>query len=787
MDAQPWQSSANRYYAFDGEKSRLAQRISKTPPPPTTRSSHSPLPATYTRKSVPTSPMCGTSASPKSSLLDRISPKVYSPPSGPARELPPLSPQLGDYLDSQLGEEEEEEQVIRVLNSNQELVFQRDPGTDGRQDRDRDSHHPRNASPTKKRKLVHPTKHTKASTSRSSTTWEESNSKTRDTHSELHSSSPPQPDDPSGKDQPLTSRAGVDWSSGSSLKGGSQFGKLPGLAFGFAGYGYDTGVANTTEEVTSRNRVEAAPAPELSQPVPRADEQNAGQMGNRIDTRGSTPLSTTVVTREDQSDKPRGRSKEGGIANGGTSLLRRIGGLWPISDPELEVPLEGGGDHDLGHEVDHEGRRVNRCDAPPALAPPLTPPSHSEDIRMESPPPREFPPPSPKDEERAEDVDRPTHVAPSRTSSPPPKSGTPHQSEGADEEIKTIEQYAEDLLQDIQKEYLSRTEARAAHPRARLEGIVPGLPEDTLMSPHDHDEHPCISPTPSLDGISHLVGAHSTTPTLGIDHHYIASDVMSASTHTPKSTIENLPSSITQSTGDLDSNDALFGVDPELDQITKQALGDLIVHNLKLSHNINADHVVRRAIKLEVDEHAKDFLRLATKLARRMDMMGEPLESIVETRDVEPNQLLSEPILPDTAENGYLEYLPPTEGSEGNEEPQPHKEDTQRVASDVEMDSVPPGVSRSSSEDRVEVEPNDEPAGEQELDTERTDEHVERVDHAECVDEDDSQESGLEIPGVWCVRTGKDRTDTIQEHVEVSGVLAARVRKWVKKTGASEQ
>lgn len=709
--------------------------------------------------------MYGTSPLPKSSLLDRISPKGYSPPSGPARELPPLSPQLGDYLDSQLGEEEEEEQVIRVLDSNQELVFQRDPGTGERQDRDGDFHHPRNTSPMKKRKLVHPTQPTNTSTSQTSPA-QESNSKTRDTSSELHSPSP-QPDDSSPKDQPLTSRAGFDWSSGSSLKGGSRFGKLPGLAFGFAGYGYDSGVAaNTTGEVTSRDRVEAAPVSEPLQYVPQVDEQNFDQVENGIDTCGPTPLPTTVGTREDQSDKPRGRSKEGEISNG-------------------EVPLEGGEDHDLGHEANHEGRRVNRCDAPPALAPPLTPPSHSEDNRMESPPPREFPPPSPKDEERAEDVAHPTPVAPSRTPSPTPKSGTPHQSEGTDEEIKTIEQHAEDLLQDIQKEYLSRTEARAAHPRAKLEGFIPGLPENTLMSPHD-DEHPRISPTPSLDGISHLTGARFTPPTLGTDHRYIASDAMSASTHTPKSTIENLPSSITRSTSDLDSNDTLLGVDPELDQITKQALGDLIVHNLKLSHNLDADDAVRRAIKLEVDEHARDFLRLATKLARRMDMMGEPLESIVEARDVEPNQLLSEPILPDTAENGYLEYLPPVEGSEYNEEPQPHKEAIQRVASDVEMDSVPLEVSRSGSEDRVKVESNDEPAGEQELDTERTDEHVERVDHAECVDEDDSQESGLEIPGVWCARTGKDRTDTIQEHIEVSEVLAARVRKWVKKTGASE-
>ena len=77
---------------------------------------------------------------------------------------------------------------------------------------------------------------------------------------------------------------------------------------------------------------------------------------------------------------------------------------------------------------------------------------------------------------------------------------------------------------------------------------------------------------------------------------------------------------------------------------------------------------------------------------------------------------------------------------------------------------------------------------EQELDIEATNGHVERVDHvddAEPADEGDYEESGLEIPGVWCARTGKDRTDTIQEHIEVSEALAARVKKWVKKHGGS--
>jgi hypothetical protein len=355
-----------------------------------------------------------------------------------------------------------------------------------------------------------------------------------------------------------------------------------------------------------------------------------------------------------------------------------------------------------------------------------------------------------------------------------------------DEDVKTMEQYAEDLLQDIQKEYLSKTEARAARLSTGLEGIIPGIPGDTLASQRDRDEHPRTSPIPISDGAPPLVGARSITPILDI-YHDIPSDAMSASAHTPRSTVENLPSPIAWSTSDLDSYEKLLKVDPELDQVTKQALGDLIVHNLKLSHNLDANDVMRRAIKLEVDKHARDFLRLATKLAKRIDMMGEPPEISAEVSEVEPNQLLAQPILPDTAENGYLEYLPPTEVSEVNEEPQPHEEDIQRVPSDAGREPVPLGVSRSGSEDQVRAEPSDEPTGEQELEIEPTSEHVERVDRAECADEDDSQESGLEIPGLWCVRTGKDRTDTIQEHIEVSEVLAARVKKWVKKNGQPEE
>jgi hypothetical protein len=357
-----------------------------------------------------------------------------------------------------------------------------------------------------------------------------------------------------------------------------------------------------------------------------------------------------------------------------------------------------------------------------------------------------------------------------------------------------MEQHAEDLLQDIRKEFLSKTEVQASPTSTELEGIIPGLPaeDDASMSPYGHGEPLRASPAPILDGISPLVGIRSISPLLDIDHRNIASDAMSVSSHTPRSTAGNLPASIARSTSfptsDLDPNDVLLGFNPEIDQITKQALGDLIVHSLKLNHNLGANEdwensdAVRHAIKQEVDEHARDFLRLAAKLARRMDLMREPHES-TEVLDVESDQSMAEPILSDATENGYLEYLPPLEGAENNEGLSPY-EDAQHVASDVEMEmeSVSPEISQSDREEDI-AEPNDEPMVEQELDDGATNEHVEHFDyvgHAEHADEDASQESGLEIPGVWCVRIGKDRTDTVRERIEVSEAVAARVRKWAK-------
>ncbi|KAF9648696.1 hypothetical protein BDM02DRAFT_3115020 [Thelephora ganbajun] len=793
MDARPWQSSANRYYAFGGEKLDLLHRISKTPPPPSTHSSRSP-PATYNQQSAPTSPMFGSSTLLKSSLLDRISPKGYSPHSRSVGDVSPLSPKLGDCLDSHL-DKEEEEQVIRVLDNNQELVYQRDFGADERQDRDGELHESRNSSPVKKRKLVHANQSTSTSSPQSSPGQNKSNQKVKHTRSHSHSPPHSQPNASSpSKKQPLASRLGIDWSSGSPSGSGSPFGKRSGLTFGFAGYGYDTSaIVNTTGKATLQDRIEAIPAPEPSQDDLQDNTHNSCRLEHRIDMREPTPPSTAVIAR-DQNNQIREPSVEKGNFLGGTSLLRRIGSHRPISDPELEAPLEGGEYYRLDHEADHEGGEMIEYDASPPTAPPPASPSRLEDIRMDSPPLPESPPRTPNHEDLPVDAAKTESVTSSRPLTSRPESGTPSQAEVAEEEFKSMEQHAEDLLQDIQKEFLSRTEVRVSPPSAELNRITPGLPRDASMSLRDHDEHPRISPAPVLGGISPLVGARSISPFLDIDHHYITADAMSIYTHTPRSTAENLPASIARSTSfptsDLDSNDTLLEVDPELDQITKQALGDLIVHSLKLNHDLDANEgwensdVVRRAIKQEVDEHARDFLRLAAKLARRMDFMTEPHQS-TEVSDVEPGQPMAESILPDTAENGYLEHLSPLEGVEGNEEPPPCEEDTQHAGSDVEMDFVPPEVPHSDpGEDRTEL--NDEPTGEKELDYEPAAEHVERVDNVESADEGDSEEPGLEIPGVWCARTGKDRTDTIQEHIEVSEVLAARVKKWAKKNGGSE-
>lgn len=774
MGTRSWQSSANRYYAFDGEELDSLPRVPKTPPPLSTRSSRSPLPATCTQKSAPTTtPMYESPTSPKSSLLDRISPKRFSPHSKPAKESPPLSPVLGDYLDSHSGEEEEEEeQVMRVLHNNHELVFRRDSGIDEPRDQDEDPHEPRNSSPVKRRKLIHPNQPASSSTPKSSPSQNESNLMTQPTPS--GSRSPPIPQSitsPPPQKQLLTSHTGVDWRSGSSMKGGSHFGKLSGLTFGFAESDFDANTkVNTTGKPTCRGTNEVVPVPKPSRDDLLADKDNSRRLEGQIDTHEPIPPSGMII--EDQRETTHDPSKEEGKeSNGGASLLRPTRSHGPISDPQLEVPLEGGEDHDPGHEANHEGADITECDASPS---PIIPPSLSGDVPMDSPPPPKKSPRTLKHEELPKDVAHSASVTSSTklTLSPHP--------EGADTGSKSMEQYAEDLLRDIHKEYLSRTEARAAFPPTELERVIPRLPGGAYMSLDDHNEHPRISSAPILGGISHPVGAGSISPIIGIDLRCLTSDAMSTSAQTPGSTLENPHSSIAQSTNDPNSNDTLLELDPELDQITKQALGDLIVHNLKLSHNLDVHDDVRSAIKLEVDEHARDFLKLATKLARRMDLMGELLESTVK-----PNQMLVEPILSNTTENGYLECLPPINGSEGNEEPQPPREDIQCVASDVEMDSVPPGVSQSDSEDKVNTEPNDEPAGEQEPDVDNL---VERVDRVESVDdEDDSYESGLDIPGVWCARTGKDRTDTIQEHVGVSKVLAARVKKWVKKSGGSKE
>ena len=695
---------------------------------------------------------------------------------------------LGDYLDARL-DEEEEEQVIRVLDNNQELVYQRDFGTDEDQDHEGEPHESRNSSPVKKRKLAHPNQSTNGSTPQTSPMQNKPNQKAKRTRS--HSRTPSHPrsnaTSPSRK-QPL------DWSSGSTVGGGFAFGKRSGLTFGFAGYGYDTSAeVNTTGKATPQDRIEAVPAPEYTQGDLHEDAHEFCSSQHRIDSREPSASPTPVVI-QDRGDHPREPSIEEGKFSGGTSLLRRIESYRPIS--KLEAPLEGGEDHDPDHEADHEDREMNEVDAflPPTV-PPLAPPQ-SEDIRMESPPPpRESPPRTQNRESMPEDVQSES-VASSKQPTPPPEPRTP-QAEVAEGWIKSMEQHAEDLLLDIQKEFLSRSEVQASPLPTELERIIPGLPiEGDRSTPlRYHDKPLRASPAPILDGISPLLRTRSISPFLDIDHHDIISDAMSVSTHTPRSTPSNHPASMTRATSfppsDLDSNDTAFEVDPELDQITKHALGDLVVHSLKHIHNLSASEdwensdVARRAIKQEVDEHARDFLRLAEKLARRMELIGELRES-TKLPDLETGQPMAEPILLNTTEDEHLEDLSPIKGAEGNGEPPDYEKDTKHGGSDVEMDPVSPEVPRSDSEDRT--RPNDEPAGEQELDGEPSNElvaHVNDVDDPEYVDEGAFEESGLEIPGVWCAHTGKDRTDTTQEQIEVSKVVAARVRKWAKRNGPS--
>ena len=778
MDARPWRSSANRYYAFSGERIGLLDRISKTPPPLSTSYSRSPPSTIYTRKSAPTSPVFGSPASLKTSLLARISPKGYSAQSGSVGDLSPLSPEFGNCLDTYL-DEEEEEQVIRVLDNNRELVYQRDFGMDERQEHEGELHEPRNASPTKKRKLIHPNQFTNKTTPQTSPTQNRPNQKTKRTRS--HSNSPPRsrshPASPSKK-QPLASRLGVDWSSGSTVGGGSTFGKRSGLTFGFAGFEYNTSAeVNATGRATLQDRIETAP---------RQDDLHDN-------TRGSGPPLTPTAA-QNQTGQTRGPSAEESENSGGTSLLRRIGSFRPISDSEIEVPRQGGEGHGTDHETDHEELEAtteNDALVPSALPPALPP--QPEDLRMVSHPLRKSSSRTPNRERPTECATQPESLASSRPPTSPPGPRTPPRTEATEEAIKSMEQHAEDLLQDIQKEFLSKVSPE-------LGGIITGPPARSAasVSPRCLDEPLRASPTPILDGMSPLVRARSISPLPDIDHHNVTLDTMSVFTHTPRSIAGSLPGVVPRSasltTSDPDSNDVLLEIDPEIDQITKQALGDLIVHSLKLNHDLGANEgwensdAVRRAIKREVDEHARDFLRLAAKLARRMDSMREPRES-TEVPDVEPDRLMAKPILPATTENGRLEHLSPIEGAEDDEELPPHEGDAKRIDPDVEMDSVPPDVPQSAPEqDRA--EPNGEPTSEQEPDSEPTNgrvEHADHVDHDEYVDEGALQESGLEIPGVWCARTGKDRSDTIQEQIEVSEAVAARVRKWAKGNVGSRE
>ena len=678
-------------------------------------------------------------------------------------------------------DEEEEEQVIRVLDNNQELVYQREFGTDERQDREGGLHESRNSSPVKKRKLAHPNQPTNKFTPQSSPTQPQPDQKAKHTRSRSHSLPPPRSNttSPSSK-QPLVSKLGIDWCSGSTTGGGSTFGKRPGLSFSFAGYGYDTSAeVNTTGKATLLDRIQTTLVPE----PPHEEEQEFLPFEDRIDSCESTP--SPIITR-DHSDQPHEPSAEDNEISGGTSSLHRIGSYRPISDPELEGPREGGEQRNFDHEADHEEGEVMEDGAlVPHTASPLVPPPQSVDLCMDSPiPPRESLPQTPSREDLPERVGPSGSVASSRSHTSPLEPGTPPQVEMvAMEGVKSMEEHAEDLLQDIQKEFLSKVST----PSTELGEVVPGLPakSDASVSPNYLGEPLRASPSPILGGIPPLVRARSVSPLLDIDFHDMA--------HTPKPTPGNLLGSISRSASFLANSlddDVLLQVDPEVDQITKQALADLIVHSLKLNHNLGANEgwensdVVQHAIKREVDEHARDFLRLAAQLARRMDSMKETHES-TQVPDVEQDQPMAEPILPDVAENGRLEDLAPIDSAEDNEELPSCEGAAEHVGSDAEMDSVPPEVPQSGPEgDGAELD--DAPTGERESGNEDV-EYVEHVDHNEYPDEGAPHEAGQEIPGVWYARTGEVRTDTIREQIEVSEVVAARVRKWVKRNFGSRE
>ena len=313
MDARSWHSTANRYYAFSGEKLGFSQRISKTPPPPSTRSSRSPPSATYNRRSAPTSPIFGPSVLPTSSSLRGISPKRYSPQPRPAQGLPPLSPALASCPDSRM-DEEEEEQVIRVLDNNKELVYRGDFEADERRDHDGDLHESPNLSPVKKRKLAHSNQATDNPVSRSPQTQTESSQETKHTPSRPPSIPPPEPDAaPFSITQPLPSRLEVDWSSGPPSGGGSLFGRVPGLTFGFAGYGFDTcAEVTTTGNESLQDHVEVASAPQSPQDEYRGDTREPHSLNAGSDVCESSPPLTSVATQDQSNharEPPRGRGK----------------------------------------------------------------------------------------------------------------------------------------------------------------------------------------------------------------------------------------------------------------------------------------------------------------------------------------------------------------------------------------------------------------------------------------------------------------------------------------------
>lgn len=219
-------------------------------------------------------------------------------------------------------DEEEEEQVIRVLDNNKELVYQRDFGADERQDHDGDLHESPNSSPVKKRKLAHPNQATDDLVFQSPPMQTEPSQEAKHTPPHPASIPPLEPEAaPFSMERPLPSQLEVDWTSGSPSRGGSLSGKSPGLTFSFAGYGFETSAEVTTAgNEYLQDRIKVVSAPQLLQDKSRGDTREPYSLNAGPGVGKPSPPLTSVVT-QDQSEHAREPFRERGKGFEGTSSL----------------------------------------------------------------------------------------------------------------------------------------------------------------------------------------------------------------------------------------------------------------------------------------------------------------------------------------------------------------------------------------------------------------------------------------------------------------------------------